>query len=116
MGITVTRPQKKMTDFRSSGTGKLKNPYHEERLDNPIKLVQLCTGVAITKDYGPCEMTYSRLGGFKKYSKKEGRNVKPSSDELFYFKRDINRAAFSDPGIRAFLDNHPDLKIESWQL
>ena len=116
--IQVTHPEKKMTDFRSAGTGKklLRQPYHEERLDGPLRLVQLCTGVAITKDYGPYEMTYSSANRFGKYSKTEG-SMAPSKPEIHAFKRDMNRAAASgDPEIRAFLDRNPDLKIESWRL
>ena len=117
MNITVTRPKKNMTEFRSDGTGKkqLRNPYVEEKSDGPVMLAQLLTGMAITKDYGPYVMTYSRAEGFGKYMKGEGR-VTPDKYDIIYFRRAMNRAAHRDPAIRSFLEHNPGLKLESWQL
>lgn len=116
--VTVTRPDKKIKDFRSSGTGGqlLRNPYYE-RVEGPVKMVPLATGTAITKDYGSYEMIYSRANGFGKYSKGAKARVEPSRDDILIFRRDMNRAAYDgDSEVHAFLNDNVHLKIESWQL
>ena len=117
MKIAISRPEKKMKDFRSTGTGKklLENPYYEKRVDGPLTLVPLATGMAITKDYGSYDMTYSSANRFGKYVKGEGR-TRPSAQDILHFRRAINSAALRDSRIQSFLENNPDLKIESWQL